>query len=263
MGLAHGIFGWADVAVPDTDAGAAFYSALFGWEAIDGGGGEAMPYTMFASDGKLVAGMGLLSKEDAEAGQPPMWSSYIMVDDADAAHAKAVELGATPVMPVMDIMDAGRMFFILDPVGAMVGFWESGTHDGAQVFNVPSAMTWNDLATRDVGAAKDFYTRLVGWEAEDLDMGGTTYTMFSNADRSNGGVWDMAGSFPDEMPSHWMAWFLVDDASATTARVTELGGSVVRKPNEGGGLISALVQDPSGATFGVVQSDQTDGQPPT
>ena len=261
MGLAHGIFGWADVAVPDTDAGAAFYSALFGWEAV-ASGGESMPYTMFAADGKLVAGMGLLSKEQAEAGQLPVWSSYIIVDDADATYARAVELGATSIMPVMDIMDSGRMFFIIDPVGAMVGFWESGTHDGAEVFNVPNSMTWNDLATRDVSAAREFYTSLLDWDAQDLDMGGTQYTMFSNADRSNGGVWDMTGSRPDETPSYWMTWFLVDDASATTARVTELGGTVIREPNEDGGLISAVIQDPSGATFGVVQTEQTDGQPP-
>jgi predicted enzyme related to lactoylglutathione lyase len=262
MGLANGIFGWADVAVPDTDGGAAFYTALFGWEAVDGGGGDEMPYTMFSSDGKLVAGMGLLTEEDAESGQPPIWASYVIVDDVDATYAKAVALGATPVMPVMDIMDAGRMFFIVDPVGAMVGFWESGTHDGAQSFNVPGAMTWNDLATRDVDAAKDFYTALLGWEAQDLDMGGTAYTMFSNAGRSNGGVWDMTGSRPDGTPSHWMTWFLVDDTAAAAARVTELGGAVLREPNEDGGLISAVVSDPYGATFGVVQTEQTDGQPP-
>jgi len=61
MGLAHGIHGWADVAVPDMDAGEAFYSAVFDWDARAGDGGESMPYTMFSADGKLVAGMGPLS----------------------------------------------------------------------------------------------------------------------------------------------------------------------------------------------------------
>lgn len=262
MGLAHGVIGWADVAVPNTEAGAAFYSTLFGWDAVDGDGGESMPYMMFTKDGKLVAGMGPISEEDASMGQKSTWSTYVIVDDVDAVYEKAVALGATPVMPVMDIFDAGRMVFMVDPVGAMVGFWQSGTHDGAQVFNVPNTMTWNDLATRDVEAAKEFYAALLGWEATELDMDGSPYTMFSNDGRSNGGVWDASDTLGDDAPSHWMTWFLVDDVSATAATVIELGGTVAREPNETGGLISSVVRDPSGAAFGIIYSEQSDGQPP-
>ena len=152
MGLAHGTVGWADVAVPDMATGAAFYKGLFGWN-VEAGGSDSMPYSMFTKGGQAIAGMGGLSSEQIEAGQPPVWSSYIIVDDADATFAKAVELGATPIMEPMDVMDAGRMFFVIDPVGAAVGFWQSGEHDGAQVFNEPGTMTWNEIASRDLDAA--------------------------------------------------------------------------------------------------------------
>ena len=58
MGHPNGTYGWADVAVPNMDQGKAFYSGLFGWDAVDSPGGESMPYTMFMLDGKTVAGMG-------------------------------------------------------------------------------------------------------------------------------------------------------------------------------------------------------------
>lgn len=263
MGLAHGIVGWTDVAVPDMDAGESFYSNLFGWHAASAGPSESMPYTMFTLDGKLVAGMGPLSPDQIEAGQPPAWSSYIIVDDADAAFAAAVELGATPLMEPMQIMDSGKMVFILDPVGAAIGFWQSGTHDGAEVFNEPGSITWNDLATRDVETAKTFYTSLLGWELGEMPMGDDgTYWTFSNDGRMNGGTWDMSGMLPDDVPSHWMAWFRVANCQTTADKVEALGGVVHRPPSQTGVGISAVVSDPFGAMFGIIETDQVDGQPP-
>jgi len=261
MGLAHGTIGWADVAVPDMAAGAAFYEGLFGWEARPAESGS-FPYTMFTRDGKVAAGMGALGPEQVEAGQPPVWSSYVIVDDADAVFARAVELGATPIMEPMDVMDAGRMFFIIDPVGAAIGFWQSGTHDGAEVFNEPHTMTWNEIASRDVEGAVTFYSELLGWNAEAMDFDGFPYTLLKVGDRSNGGAYDISGMVPDEVPAHWLSWFVVEDCEASAKRVAELGGTIQRAPEASGVGVSAVVSDPFGATFGIIQAAQVDGQPP-
>jgi predicted enzyme related to lactoylglutathione lyase len=261
MGLAHGTIGWADVAVPDTAAGAAFYEGLFGWET-QSGESDSVPYSMFSKDGKVVAGMGELGPEQIEAGQPPVWSSYVIVDDVDSTFAKAIELGATPIMEPMDVMDAGRMFFIIDPVGAAVGFWESGTHDGAEVFNVPSAMTWNEIASRNLDSAVSFYGELLGWDAEAMDFDGFPYTMFKVGERSNGGAYDMSGMMPDDVPAHWLTWFVVEDCEKAAATVADLGGSILRPPETSGMGVSAVVADPFGATFGIITAIQVDGQPP-
>ena len=262
MGLAHGIIGWADVAVPNMGAGGAFYTELFGWDESAVDGSDTMPYSMFAIDGNAIAGMGPLSPEQAGAGQPPAWSSYVIVDDADAVYSKALELGATPVMEVMDIGDAGRMFFIIDPLGAAIGFWESGTHDGAELFNRLGAMTWNDLMCRDIEAAKAFYSELLGWEMNASVIGGFEYTLVSNQGRLNGGMMDVSAMLPSEVPAHWVTWFLVEDCDASAAKVVELGGKILREPNDNGVGRSAMVQDPSGASFGIIATDQIDEQPP-
>ena len=262
MGLAHGIVGWADVAVPDMAGGSDFYTRLFGWEADEAGPSDSMPYVMFRKDGKTVAGMGPQSDDQVASGAPPSWSTYVIVDDVDEIHARGKELGATALMEPMQIMDSGRMTFLMDPVGAVIGFWQSGTHDGAEVFNVPGAITWNEVATRDIEATRAFYTTLLGWESEDMDMGDNgMYTTFKNQGRMNGGAYDMSGFVPDEVPPHWVTWFLVDDTAAMAARAVELGGTVVREPEESGGMIPATISDPFGATFGIISSDQVDGQP--
>ena len=54
-----------------------------------------------------------------------------------------------------DVLSAGRMAAILDPQGAMVIAWKPGGLVGAEVVNEPGAMTWNDLLTSDVKAARE------------------------------------------------------------------------------------------------------------
>ncbi len=260
MGLAHGTIGWADVAVPDAIVGAAFYTALFGWEARTSGDGN-VPYTMFAKDGKLVAGMGQLPDEQADAGQPAMWTPYVIVDDVAQTHRRAGELGATILMEPMEIADAGSMFFVIDPVGAVVGFWQSGTHDGAEVFNEIDTMVWNGLGCRDVDAAVAFYTELLGWGVAAHDMGGETFTTFLVGDRPNASVLDISGTLPDDVPAHWMTWFRVADARDTASRASTLGGSVMREPEDGPLGTTAVLTDPAGAVFAIVETDTADGQP--
>jgi predicted enzyme related to lactoylglutathione lyase len=50
---------------------------------------------------------------------------------------------------------------------------------GAQLVNVPGAWNFSDLHTDDLSAAKTFYGRVFGWEADELDVGnGETSTMW-------------------------------------------------------------------------------------
>jgi predicted enzyme related to lactoylglutathione lyase len=256
MGYPHGLLSWADVAVPDMGQGAEFYSGLFGWEAVPSGPGDSMPYTMFMLDGQPIAGMGPLGPEATEAGRPPVWSSYITVDDIDATATKAKELGAVLLMEPMQITNAGSMFVAIDPVGAAISFWQPGGHAGAGVFNVPGAMSWNELACRDVEAAKAFYTELLGWGIDFQQHGDLTYTVVKVGDRVNGGIYDMTGMLPDEVPAHWFVWFTVDGTEAALERVLTLGGSLLREPWDSPFGRMAVVADPQGPAFGLITMEK-------
>src|SRR4051794_27605775 len=102
---ANGVPSWVDVASADVEKSIAFYGGLFGWDHAPAGAPEETGgYGMFMLDGKIVAGIGPLQNEQ----QPPVWSTYIAVDDADATVAKAAEAGGQVAMPVLDVMEAGR-----------------------------------------------------------------------------------------------------------------------------------------------------------
>ncbi len=249
----HGTFSWVDLQTTDLAGAKAFYGALFGWELTDIPAGPDGIYTMVTQDGKSVTGLGELPKGVDEI--PSHWNSYVTVDDIDATTAKAAELGGTVIEQPFDVMDAGRMSLIQDPTGGMVALWKTINNRGADIFNVPVSLGWNELLTNDTEKAISFYTALFGWTAE-TDEG--DYTTWTNKGRPNGGMMALTPEM-GPMPPFWMVYFAVEDIDATAAKATELGGVVHNGPFDIGevGRI-AIIADPQGATFTAIQMKYAD-----
>jgi uncharacterized protein len=246
---------WVDVSSPDLEGSKRFYAGLFGWEAQDAGPVEETGgYAMFKLHGRNVAGIAQVQDES----QPPAWSAYVATDDADAAAARVTEAGGTVLFGPMDITDAGRVAFFAHPAGGMIGVWQADRHTGAELVNEPGALNWNELQTRDVEGAKAFFAAVFGWEPDDQDFGGLTYTVFNVGDKGIAGAMRTPSQVPDEVPAFWLAYFSVADCDASVAKVQELGGTVYGAAHELPGVGRfAVVADPYGATFGVIT-----GEPP-
>src|SRR5688572_21046119 len=62
-----------------------------------------------------------------------------------------------------------------------------------QEIDMPDANTfcWNELATKDAETCKAFYTGLFGWGTQNLEVPGTTYTIFTQGDKQIGGMLQM------------------------------------------------------------------------
>ena len=110
---------WADVTVPDVDAGARFYTDLFGWIAEKAPEPEAGGHTMFRKNGKAVAAAS--PPMPGTEGVPPHWTVYLASDDADATAAKIRDAGGRVLMDPFDVMDAGRMAVAVDPADSLSG----------------------------------------------------------------------------------------------------------------------------------------------
>jgi predicted enzyme related to lactoylglutathione lyase len=155
-------------------------------------------------------------------------------------------------------MDAGRMAVLADPQGAMLCIWEPRDHIGARRVNDPGCLTWNDLQTRDVLGAADFYGRLFGWETQVMgDSKAPDYVVLLNAGRSNGGIVPMTEAHGDS-PPHWLPYFTVPvtDAAAETAK--RVGGEVLAGPVDMGAGRIAVLADPQGARFAVFGGETDD-----
>lgn len=255
----HACFSWIDLTTTDADAAKSFYSQLFGWEIDDVPLPMGGVYTMFKIDGHDVCALNQMQEEQREQGMPPVWVSYINVDDVDATIRKATKAGATVFMPAFDVMEAGRMAMVQDPAGAAVAFWQAKDHIGAEVVNQANSMVWNELATRDVDKARQFYTDVLGWTHNYDDK--YSYHTFANNGRMAAGMIEMNEEW-EGIPPHWMVYFAVEDAQAAADKAKSLGGSVAVPPTHipGTGTFTVL-QDPQGAAFSVIHMEQVDPPP--
>lgn len=134
----------------------------------------------------------------------------------------------------------------------------------------PGTFCWSELVTSDATGAKEFYSRLMGWETEDDPIpGGGVYTMIRLAGGNVGALYEQSEEMRSEgVQPTWLSYVTVEDAVATTARARELGGSVMKDASDVFDIGSmAVLRDPTGAPFAIWQpkrhtgTDHTDGKP--
>ncbi len=111
-----GSIGWTDITVPDAEALRDFYTRVTGWKAQPLSMGEYSDYVMISSDGNGVAGV--CHARGINAGIPPQWLIYIIVEDVRAAAAECVALGGSIVAGPRE-MGGGNFCVIRDPAGAV------------------------------------------------------------------------------------------------------------------------------------------------
>jgi predicted enzyme related to lactoylglutathione lyase len=111
---------------------------------------------------------------------------------------------------------------------------------------MPNPFVHVELNSTDVEKSKAFYGQLFDWKLEDVPMAdGTTYTTIGVGEGTGGGM--MKNPMPGA-PSMWLAYVLVDDVVASTAKAKSLGATVVSDVTEipGVGWFS-IITDPTGA----------------
>ena len=80
-------------------------------------------------------------------------------------------------------------------------------------------IVWHELFTTDVGAAKSFYTELLGAEIETAAMENFEYPMLKKGDATHAGfVENPSGG---EIPSQWYPYLRTDDVDGAAATAQE------------------------------------------
>ena len=108
---------------------------------------------------------------------------------------------------------------------------------------------WHDVMTTDMAAAAEFYSKVVGWRAQDSAMPSVEYTLLYAGDTQVGGIMPI----PEEnkgMPPMWMGYMGVDDVDAYAIKVVKAGGKIWKGPQDIPGVGRfAVAADPHGAGF--------------
>lgn len=119
-------------------------------------------------------------------------------------------------------------------------------------FKQHGAFSWCELMTTNVEAAKTFYTKLFGWDTEDMSMPGMTYTVVKAGGKEVGGIM----ATPQEaqgMPPAWGTYVTVDDVDATAKTAGLLGAKLIVPPTDIPDVGRfCVIQDPQGATISAI-----------
>ncbi|WP_432136330.1 MULTISPECIES: VOC family protein [unclassified Streptomyces] len=242
---------WVSLMVHGLTTTQEFYGELFGW-TFRPGPQQLGTYVRAVLDGHEVAGIGQLPPDRH---LPVAWTPYLASDDVDAT-ADAVRLcGGTVGVGPLEAADAGRLAIGSDPCGAVFGIWQAGVHVGTRVTGVPGTPVWNELLTYDTAGVVKFYETVFGheWRKEAEASADFDQVTLRIDGRPVAAVHGMGAALPRDRGPHWLTYFEVADADAALARVTELGGHVITPVRDSGHGRVAIVSDPEGARFALIQ----------
>ncbi|MFI9271561.1 VOC family protein [Kitasatospora sp. NPDC052896] len=124
---------WTELHTSAPDAAKTFYRSVFGWLEQDVPFGDFTYTVVTPAGGGTNSSQGgiaeLLPEDRAATGSGSYWLPYVEVADADAAVARAQELGGTLQAPAVDAPGVGRFAQLADPHGAVFSVITSAAPD--------------------------------------------------------------------------------------------------------------------------------------
>ncbi|KES07755.1 glyoxalase/bleomycin resistance protein/dioxygenase [Streptomyces toyocaensis] len=240
---------WVSLMVHRLDPIQEFYGALFGWE-FRPGPGQLGPYVSALREGYPVAGIGVLPPDRH---LPIAWTPYFASDDVNATAAAVRSCGGTVGVGPLDAGGAGRLAIGSDPGGAVFGIWQPAAHTGRAVTGAPGTPAWYELTTYESTHVAKFYETVFGHDEERTVSADHDHVTLHLAGRPVAAVHGLGHALPRDRGPHWTTFFAVVAADEAVSRVERLGGRLLEPPHDGDQGRVAVVADPEGARFAVVE----------
>jgi predicted enzyme related to lactoylglutathione lyase len=248
---------WVDLVTPDLAGSKRFYSGLFGWTYRDIHTGDT-DYSLALLDGQPVGGL-VHRAVPAGKHRQPAWLTFVSVPDVAEAERQALSHGGKVLLKARDFPARGRQAILADPQGAVFAVLQSTSGDPADLLAEPGDWIWSSLITSDPDAGAAFYQSLADYNVFDLNAAdGREHLLLA----TDGYARASASPLPtDSGHSHWLNFVRVASARDSAAKAAALGGRVLVEPHPDrqGGMI-AVVADPSGAPFGLLEWSDTESK---
>ena len=244
---------WIELVTSDPDRARDFYAGLFGWE-YESHDTESGRQLVAYRDGFPVAGI-RPSENDGSR-----WRLYLATSDHQDTVARAEELGAEITAAPGRLSRIGSRSVLMSPADVKFGLLEPEA-DWQFDVGLPGTLMWSELVAIKAQSADAFFTELFGYASEQ----------FGTEHRSDYSVWylgsesvfarvSMIREFitPKTVP-HWLLYLGVEAALGTDELVRQailLGGRVRVDPYDSSIGRVAVLRDPTGARFALVDSTQ-------
>ena len=113
-------------------------------------------------------------------------------------------------------------------------------------------MAWSEVNTRDAKKASEFYAKVFELSPQVMEDAPSEYYMLNQSGAPAAGVNQMTAEW-GEAPAHWMPYFAVANLTSAIGRVKSGGGTVLQGPFDSPYGQIAIIADPQGATFSIIE----------
>ena len=245
---------WIELITTDAERACEFYAGLFGWEYELHRDPEAGEHLIASREGFPVASIRTSSSDQS------VWRLYLATQDCAAAIAQAEQHGAAVTVPSSHVTGLGTKAALTGPGDAEFGLLEP--EEGWQFdVGLPGTLMWAELVTIKAQAADMFFQELFDYDHEQFGTEGRSdYSVWYLGDESVLARVSMIRDFitPNTRP-HWLLYLGADRAVGTDELVHKaigLGGRVRVDPYDSSIGRVAVLRDPTGARFAVVDPSQ-------
>lgn len=117
---------------------------------------------------------------------------------------------------------------------------------------------WTDMTVDNADEIRDFYSAVIGWKSEEIEMNKGEYydfSMYSEDPTSpTAGICNQKG--PNKgLPTGWIVYFGVTDIKKSINRAMEFGGEILTEVREMPGYgLYCFLKDPNGHPFAIFQT---------
>lgn len=253
---------WTDLMTSDVEKAKDFYTALFGWSYETADQETYGGYVTAFKDGAQVAGLMAKMDDQATPDQPTIpdaWTVYLKSDDIRETAEKIQAAGGQTFVEPMEVPEQGHMAMYADAGGAAFGVWQSTGHAGFENLAEPGTPAWFEIQTRDFAPTLKFYQQALGWKTfTTSDTPEFRYATLGEGEDQRAGIFDATGDLPDGAPAHWTVYWDVTSTDETVATATALGATVILPAVDTPYGRMAVLVDPMGAPFRVIQHRSSD-----
>lgn len=117
------------------------------------------------------------------------------------------------------------------------------------------SITWRDLTVKDAEGVRDFYSKVVGWNASPVEISG--YNDFNmnlpGTGETVAGICHARGPNA-KLPPQWLMYITVADVVESARRCVDLGGRILDGPRSMGEYRFCVIEDPAGAVAGLISA---------
>ena len=248
---------WLDLVTPDLAGAKRFYGGLFGW-TFQEVSKRRTPYCVATLNGSPVAGLVQRAIGPGERRQPA-WLTFLSVADVEQAERTALANGGKVLSEARTYPQRGRQAVLADPQGAVFAVLQSSSGDPPDVLAQPGQWIWSSLLAGEPDKDAAFYEAVFGYEVFDqIRDDGLEHVLLASDDYARASV-NAPPSGSSALHPHWLNFVRVVNTVDSVAKVKALGGQVLVAPHldRHGGSI-AVVADPSGAPFGLLEWTDAD-----